>query len=270
MSTTAVADPPSGSEQSYSDILYDVSAAVARITINRANRLNAFNGDTIDQLRDAVARAAADRTVGVIVLTGAGEKSFSAGGDVQWEVEGGLEGHDWQLGAEIVACPKPVLARVRGYAIGGGNHLAYFCDFTIASDDSVFGQNGPRVGSPAGGYVVSHLASIIGHKRAREMWMLCRRYTAQQMLDWGLINAVVPASELDAEVDRWCSELLALSPGALRTVKASFRDHMLPYMGRNVSDVVRAEAPGFFESGEQQEGAAAFLEKRTPDFSRFR
>ena len=135
---------------------------------------------------------------------------------------------------------------------------------------STFGQNGPRVGSPAGGYVVAHAASVIGHKRAREMWMLCRRYTAAQALAWGLVNAVVPADELDAEVARWCAELLALSPGALRTVKSSFHDHMRPYMALNVSDVVQREVPDFFQTGEQEEGARAFIEKRPPDFSRWR
>jgi len=254
----------------YTDILFSVDAGMCTITINRPERLNAFNGHTIEELRDALRRAEADRDVGVIVLTGAGERAFSAGGDVEWEVEGGLKGHDWQLGAEIVACLKPVIARVHGYAIGGGHHLAYFCDFTIASDSAIFGQNGPRVASPAGGYVVSHLASIIGHKRAREMWMLCRRYTAAEMLDWGLVNAVIPADRLDAEVRKWADELLALSPTALKTVKSSFRDHMLPYMGKNVSDVVTEVAPDFFETGEQEEGGRAFLEKRKPDFSRFR
>lgn len=254
----------------YTDILFAIDAAVCTITINRPERLNAFNGNTIEELRNALQRAAADRQVGVIVLTGAGDRSFSAGGDVKWEVEGGLKGHDWHLGAEIVACLKPVIARVHGYAIGGGHHLAYFCDFTIASETSIFGQNGPRVASPAGGYVVSHLASIIGHKRAREMWMLCRRYTAAEMLDWGLVNAVVPADQLDAEVRKWADELLALSPTALKTVKSSFLDHMLPYMGKNVSDVVTEVAPSFFETGEQEEGGRAFLEKRKPDFSQFR
>lgn len=254
----------------YSDILYGVDAGVCTITINRPERLNAFNGHTLAELGDAISRADADRSVGVIVLTGAGERAFSAGGDVEWEVQGGLKGYDWNLGADIVACSKPVIARVNGYAIGGGHHLAYFCDFTIASDNSIFGQNGPRVASPAGGYVVSHLASIIGHKRAREMWMLCRRYTAADMLEWGLVNAVVPASQLDEEVRKWADELLALSPTALKTVKSSFRDHMLPYMGKNVSDVLAEVAPGFFETGEQEEGGRAFLEKRKPDFSAFR
>ena len=254
----------------FTDLLYKVDNAVATIAINRPDRLNAFTGHTIEELSRAVAMAAQDRAVGVIVMTGVGDRAFSAGGDVHWEASGGLEGHDWHLGQEIVDCPKPVIARVSGYAIGGGHHLAYFCDFTVAADHSIFGQNGPRVGSPAGGYVVSHLASIVGHKRAREIWMLCRRYTAKQALEWGLINAAVPVAELDAEVARWCDELLALSPTVLRTVKASFRNHMQSYMDKNVSDVLRKVSPNYFETGEQQEGANAFLEKRKPDFKPYR
>jgi 2-ketocyclohexanecarboxyl-CoA hydrolase len=254
----------------YKDILYSVAEGVATITINRPKKLNAFTDKTIAELEDAVERAGADHQVGVIVLTGAGERAFCAGGDVEWEVQGGLEGLDWHLGAKLVDCPKPIIARVSGYSIGGGNHLMYFCDFTIAAEHSIFGQNGPRVGSPAGGYVVAHLAGIIGHKRAREMWMLCRRYTAKQALDWGLVNAVVPQAELDAEVKRWCDELLALSPTVLRTIKASFRLHMNSFMDTNVSDVLRPISPNYFETGEQQEGAKAFLEKRKPDFSKWR
>ena len=190
----------------YTDLLYSVEAQVATIAINRPSRLNAFTGHTMQEIGAALHRAAIDRAVGVIVLTGVGEKAFSAGGDMEWEAGGGLEGHDWYLGRQIVDTPKPVIARVNGYAIGGGNHLAYFCDFTIAAEHSIFGQNGPRVGSPAGGFAVAHAASVIGHKRAREMWMLCRRYSAAQALAWGLVNAVVPKSELDQEVRRWCDD----------------------------------------------------------------
>jgi 2-ketocyclohexanecarboxyl-CoA hydrolase len=257
-------------EPEYTDILYSVDNFVATIAINRPDRLNAFNDHTLAELSHAIDRAAADRAVGVIVLTGVGERAFSAGGDMQWEVEGGLEGHNWHLGAQIVDCPKPVIARVNGYAIGGGHHIHYFCDFTIAAEHAVFGQNGPRVGSPAGGYVVSHLASVIGHKRAREVWMLCRRYSAKQALEWGLINAVVPKEELDAEVRRWADDILALSPTVLRLIKASFRNHMQSYMDRNVGDMLAEYKPDYFSTGEQQEGAKAFMEKRKPDFSRWR
>lgn len=254
----------------YEDILYAVDNGVATITINRPHRLNAFTGDTLKEMTAAIDAAAADRTVGVIVLTGAGERAFSAGGDVHWEASGGLEGNDWHIGRQIVECPKPIIARVSGYAIGGGNHLAYLCDLTIAADHSVFGQNGPRVGSPAGGYMVSHLAHVVGHKRAREIWMLCRRYSAQQALDWGLVNAVVPQAGLDAEVRRWCDEILALSPTVLRLVKDSFRETMNPYIEPNVSTMLERHCPDYFSTGEQQEGAQAFLEKRKPDFSRWR
>jgi 2-ketocyclohexanecarboxyl-CoA hydrolase len=259
-----------GSVRMYSDILVDVSDSVATITINRPHRMNAFTGETLDELAHALDCAAGDNSVGVVVLTGAGNRAFCAGGDIEWEHAGGLEGLDFQLGAKIVDLPKPVVARVNGYAVGGGNHLAYFCDFTIASENSIFGQNGPRVGSPAGGFSVSHAASIIGHKRAREMWMLCRQYSARRALEWGLVNAVVPASELDTEVRKWCAELLALSPTCLRTIKASFRHHMQSYMDMNVSDVLRIIAPNYFSSGEQREGTTAFLEKRAPDFSPWR
>ena len=254
----------------YSDILYDVADGVATIAINRPKRMNAFTGHTLDELKNAFERAAGDHAVGVVVLTGVGERAFCAGGDMEWEAGGGLKGLDFHLGRQVVEHPKPVIARVSGYSVGGGNHLAYCCDLTIAAEHSIFGQNGPRVGSPAGGYVVAHAASVIGHKRAREMWMLCRRYTAKQALEWGLINAVVPQAELDAEVRRWCDELLALSPTCLRTVKTSFRLHMEPYIDTNVSDVVEQVSPNYFETGEQQEGAQAFLEKRKPDFSKWR
>jgi 2-ketocyclohexanecarboxyl-CoA hydrolase len=258
------------SAPTYTDILYSTEAGVATITINRPQRLNAFTGGTLTELQDAFVRAAEDHSVGVIVLTGAGDRAFCSGGDIHWEAAGGLEGHDFQLGRQIIEHRKPVIARVNGYAVGGGNHLAYCCDLTIASEHSIFGQNGPRVGSPAGGYSVAHAASIIGHKRARETWMLCRRYTAAQALNWGLINAVVPAAELDAEVRRWCDELLALSPTCLTTVKTSFRHQMESYLHLDVSTVVREVAPNYFQTGEQQEGTTAFLEKRAPDFSKWR
>ena len=255
---------------SYQDLLYTTDNGVATITINRPARMNAFTGHTLEELKDAFEQAGADHAVGVVVLTGAGDRAFCAGGDVEWEVGGGLKGHDFHLGRQIVEHPKPVIARVSGYSIGGGNHVAYCCDITIAADHSIFGQNGPRVGSPAGGYPVAHAISVLGHKRAREMWMLCRRYSAQQALDWGLVNAVVPKEQLDAEVRKWADEMLALSPTCLRTVKTSFRFHMQHYLDLNVSDVVEMVAPDYFETGEQLEGGNAFLEKRKPDFSKWR
>jgi dihydroxynaphthoic acid synthetase len=258
--------------ETYQDILYDKRDQVARITINRPRQYNAFTGDTLKELMLAFEDAAADEEVGVVVLTGAGDRAFCAGGDVNWEKQGGLRRQvlePYMLHVAVSRCPKPVIARVNGYAIGGGNHLAYFCDFTVAAEHAVFGQNGPRVGSPAGGPIVSYLAHLIGQKRAREMWMLCRRYTAQQALQMGLVNAVVPLAELDAEVDRWCAELLALSPTCLKILKASFVAEFEPVLGQG--DGIRRLVVGreFWEE-EQQEGARAFLEKRRPDFSRFR
>jgi 2-ketocyclohexanecarboxyl-CoA hydrolase len=251
----------------FEDIIVTNRGAVRTISINRPDRLNALRGQTIDELEQAFRDAGADRSVGVIVLTGEGDRAFSAGGDVEWEKQGGLKSLDWQLGNIVLDCPKPVIARVNGYAIAGGNHLAYCCDITIAAEHSIFGQNGPRVASPAGGYAVAHLAGIVGHKRAREMWMLCRRYSAAQMLEWGLVNAVVPKEELDAEVERWCNELLEMSPTTLKTIKHSF-GRIVDRTG--IMDVLEAVAPDFFETGEQLEGATAFLEKRQPDFSRWR
>ncbi len=254
----------------YTDILYGVKNRVATIAINRPKTLNAFTQHTLYEMEDAIRRAEADRDVGVLVITGTGERAFSSGGDMHWEAEGGVQREDYNLADMIVDCPKPVIARVNGYAIGGGNHLVYFCDITIAAEHAIFGQNGPRVGSPAAGYMVSHLANIVGHKRAREMWLLCRRYTAAEMYAWGLVNAVVPMEKLDEEVDKWAQEMLSLSPTCLKIVKASFRHHMEPVMGLDMFDVIERAAPDYFGTGEQQEGATAFLEKRAPDFGKWR
>ncbi len=254
----------------YTDILYEIKDLVCTISINRPKSLNAFTGHTIGEMEDALLGTYDNPEIGVVVLTGVGDRSFSAGGDVKWESDGGLDGLDWKFGRYIVECPKPVIARVPGYAIGAGNHIAYCCDFTIAADHARFGQTGPRVGSPASGYSVSHSANILGHKRAREMWMLTRQYSAQQMLEWGLVNAVVPMDKLDEEVDKWCKELLALSPTCLKVLKDTFRIHMDPILKDSMADIVDRVAPGYHQSGEQQEGANAFLEKRTPDFSRWR
>jgi 2-ketocyclohexanecarboxyl-CoA hydrolase len=254
----------------YLDIIFEVVNGVATITINRPKRLNALTGVTLNELAHALDRTAMDREIGVIVLTGAGDRAFCAGGDVDWESEGGLDGLDYTLGAQIVNHPKPVIARVNGYAIGGGNHLAYICDLTIAAEHSIFGQNGPRLGAPSAGYAVAHAASILGHKRAKEMWMLCRQYSARQALEWGLVNTVVPMAELDTETRRWCDEILSLSPTSLRAVKRSFRQHMNAYLDLKISDVMQEVAPNYFTSGEQQEGVKAFREKRQPDFSQWR
>lgn len=256
------------------EVYLEIKDYVGTITINRPKQLNAFTGDNLAEMERLLAKAAADPKVGVIVLTGAGERAFCVGGDVSWEKgsegKSNLKGMDFPFDRQIVECPKPVIARVNGYAIGGGHHMAYFCDFTIAAEHAIFGQNGPRVGSPAGGYIVAHAANVIGHKRARELWMLCRRYTAKQALDWGLANSVVPMDKLDEEVRKYADELLSLSPTCLRVVKRSLYHHMAPIMGRDMTDLVAEVAPNYFETGEPLEGANAFLDKRKPDFNQFR
>lgn len=260
----------------YTDIIYEADAGVARITINRPQVMNAFTGHSIGELSDAFEQAGRDSTVGVIVLTGAGERAFCAGGDVNWEASGALDGNAAAKMMEDLydtmrATRKPCIARINGYSIGGGNHLAYFCDLSIAADHAIFGQNGPRVASPADGWIVGYSVRVLGAKRAREMWMLCRRYSAQQALDWGLVNAVVPMAELDEEVARWTSELLAMSPSAIKTLKTVFDEEYAPLRElQGNRDYVSEINPGFWESGEQSEGAAAFTEKRAPDFSPWR
>lgn len=267
---------PESPEPPFSDVTYRTSDGVAYVAINRPERMNAFRMETMTELVAAFELAAKDSEVGVIVLTGAGNRAFCAGGDVEWEADGGLEDRNGDNAIKKVYEAmrngnKPVIARVNGYAIGGGHHLAYMCDFTIASDRSIFGQNGPRVASPAEGWPVSYLVRIVGAKRAREIWTLCRRYPATTMLEWGLVNAVVPEDRLDDEVRKWCDEILALSPTSLKTIRASFNDEYADLRDRQDAKHFLAELnPTFFESGEQAEGTAAFLEKRTPDFRRWR
>ncbi len=260
-------------DATFEDILYGISGHVATVTINRPQKMNSVTAQTLREVEVAMDMAGKDPQVGVVVLTGAGEKAFCAGADVSWQREGRM-GHTgprdfappWQT---LTQCPKPVIARVNGHAIGGGNHFAYFCDFTIAADHALFGQSEPRVGYPTSGPVLSYLVRVVGHKRAREMWMLGRKYTAAQMLDWGLVNAVVPMAELDAEVARWCDELLAVAPTCLKVYKASFVQEFQDLLGQGDS-LRRWMVPADYAQTEQKEGTTAFLEKRRPDFSRFR
>src|ERR1700741_1536358 len=210
----------------YEDILYDVADGVARITINRPNVMNAFRGKTCEELIAALNRAGWDKAIGVIVLGGAGDRAFCTGGD-QTAHEGQYDGRGMiglpveELQSLIRDVPKPVIARVQGYAIGGGNVLATVCDLAIASDKAVFGQVGPKVGSVDPGFGTAYLARLVGEKRAREIWYLCRRYTAKEALDMGLVNAVVPADKLDEEVDKWCAEIRDKSPTAIAIAKRS-------------------------------------------------
>ena len=264
-------------EFNFTDIIYekkrlDAGGGVARVTINRPDRLNAFTSHTVTEIATALDDASHETATGVVIFTGTGERAFCAGGDVEWEAGGGLRrqfyhslvpNHFLRIGR------KPIIAAVRGYAIGAGNHLAYCCDFTIAAENAIFGQNGPRVASPADGYPVAYLTRVVGAKKAREMWMLCRRYNAQQALDMGLVNAVVPMAKLDEEVDKWCEEILALNPTCIEVLKATF-DSDIDYMAGSFGRMSSLMAPGFFEGPDPQEAADAFFKKRKPDFWQFR
>jgi 2-ketocyclohexanecarboxyl-CoA hydrolase len=254
----------------YEDILYAESDGVATITINRPAVYNAFRAKTVEELLDAFQRAGWNRDVGVIVLTGAGDKAFCTGGDQNDHDAGGLGGRGTiglpvdELQSLIRDVPKPVIARVNGYAIGGGNVLVTVCDLAIAADTAQLGQVGPRVGSVDPGFGTAMLSRVVGEKRAREVWFLCRRYKAADALAMGWVNAVVPPEKLDEEVSRWCVEILALSPTALAIAKRSFNAD---------SESIRAiGALGFealalyYGTTESQEGGNAFRAKRKPDF----
>jgi len=256
----------------FQDILYEERDGVARITINRPNVMNAFRGQTVEELIAAFQRAGWRREVGVIVLGGAGERAFCTGGD-QSAKEGQYDGRGTigmpieELQSLIRDVPKPVIARVQGYAIGGGNVLATICDLTIASEKAQFGQVGPKVGSVDPGWGTALLAQIIGDKRAREIWYMCRRYTAQQAYEMGLCNVVVPHEQLDAEVDKWCAELLERSPTAIAIAKKSFNaatEHI-----RGVSAMGMQALSLYYGTEEAQEGTKAFVEKRKPEFRKY-
>ncbi|TCS32891.1 1,4-dihydroxy-2-naphthoyl-CoA synthase [Paucimonas lemoignei] len=256
----------------YTDILYEARDGVARITINRPEKYNAFRGKTCDEMIDALNRAGWDKSIGVIVLTGIGEKAFCTGGD-QSAHDGGYDGRGIiglpveELQGLIRDVPKPVIARVNGYAIGGGNVLVTCCDLAIASESAQFGQVGPKVGSVDPGFGTAYLARVVGEKKAREIWYLCRRYTAKQALEMGLVNAVVPPAELDAEVERWCMEILAMSPTAIAIAKRSLNadsDNI-----RGIGGLGMQALSLYYGTEESQEGVKAFLEKRKPNFRKF-
>lgn len=253
----------------YTDILYEIRGGAAWITINRPEKYNAFRGQTVDELIDAFQKAGWDREVGVIVLTGAGDKAFCTGGD-QSAHDGQYDGRGViglpidELQSLIRDVPKPVIARVNGFAIGGGNVLATICDLTIASETAQFGQVGPKVGSVDPGFGTAYLARVVGEKRAREIWYLNKRYTAQQALAWGLANAVVPPEELDAEVDRWVAELMDRSPTALAMAKVSFNADTESIRG--ISAMGMRALSLYYDTDESKEGGVAFKEKRKPDF----
>jgi naphthoate synthase len=272
----------------YTDIRYELStgeeAGIAKITIDRPEVRNAFRPETVIELSDAFERAREDLSVGVIILTGEGPDAFSSGGDqrVRGERGGYVTGadpaaagaqpgvgrfHVTDLHMQIRRMPKPVVAMVAGYAIGGGHVLHVVCDLTIAADNARFGQTGPKVGSFDGGFGASVLSRLVGPKKAKEIWFLCRQYDAQQALEMGLVNTVVPLERLEEETVQWCREMLALSPFALRLLKASFNADEDGLAG--IQQLAHDANLLFYMSEEAQEGRGAYLEKRRPDYSKF-
>jgi 2-ketocyclohexanecarboxyl-CoA hydrolase len=253
----------------YQDILYEVRGAAAWITINRPDKYNAFRGVTCEELIQAVQRAGWDKAIAAIVLTGAGDRAFCTGGD-QSAHDGAYDGRGTiglpieELQSAIRDVPKPVLARVNGYAIGGGNVLVTCCDLAIAADSAVFGQVGPKVGSVDPGFGTALLARVVGEKKAREIWYMCRRYSGKEAEAMGLANLCVPHEELDAEVERWCAEIEALSPTALAIAKRSFNADSESIRGIGALGMETLKL--FYGTEESREGVTAFLEKRPPKF----
>jgi naphthoate synthase len=255
----------------FQDILFDAKDGVAWVTINRPEVRNAFRARTVDELVAAFRRAWSNPEVGVVVLTGAGDKAFCSGGDQKERGSGGYGDAGHGIGMDVGALhsvirniPKPVIAMVNGFAIGGGHVLHVLCDLTIASDTAIFGQTGPRVGSVDPGFGTAYLARLVGEKKAREIWYLCRQYGAQEALRMGLVNKVVPAAQLRAEVEQWCAELLEKSPTALKLAKYSFNadtDHI-----HGITEMGFSALELYYQTPEAIEGRNAFVEKRKPEF----
>ena len=262
---------------SFGDIRYEVNEGVAIITIDRPKVMNAFRVQTVDELIDAFQQAWADHSVGAVILTGAGERAFCTGGDQSTREEGGYKGKAVRsdLGLEIEDLhsiirdiPKPVIAAVNGYAIGGGHVLHVICDLTIAADSAQFGQVGPKVGSVDPGFGTQYLTRVVGEKRAREIWYLCHRYTAQEAFQMGLVNKVVPAADLMKEAIAWAREICERSPTAIKLAKASFNadtEHQ-----RGVGAIALRALALYYGTDEALEGKQAFLEKRKPNFAKYR
>ena len=254
---------------SFKDVLYAERDGVATVTLNRPESLNAIRVGMYEEITEAILTAGWNKDIGAIVLTGAGGKAFCVGGDTsdpkaERRGRGTIGVPVEALHAAIRDVPKPVIAKVRGFAIGGGNVLVTLCDLAIASETAVFGQVGPRVGSVDPGYGTALLARVVGEKKAREMWYLCRRYKAREALAMGLVNAVVPDAELDAEVDRWCSELLDRSPTAIGIAKASFNADSEAIRG--ISSLGFKAVQLYYQTDEAKEAGRSFREKRKPKF----
>ncbi|MFT4561541.1 MAG: 2-ketocyclohexanecarboxyl-CoA hydrolase [Gammaproteobacteria bacterium] len=260
----------------YEDIIYSVDGRTATICINRPKKYNAFRPRTVVELLDAFLKAGWDQDIGSIIFTGTGSKAFCTGGD-QSEHEGGMYGNNDARGAAgmpveelhsvLRDVPKPVIAKVRGYAIGGGNVLCTICDLTVASDNAIFGQVGPKMGSVDPGFGTAYLARVVGEKKAREIWYLCKQYSPQEALDMGLINKFVPDAQLDAEVQSWCDEINKRSPTAIALAKKSFNadTESIRGMGGLAMQALRL----YYLTEESQEGVNALNEKREPDFLKY-
>ncbi|QSO45998.1 1,4-dihydroxy-2-naphthoyl-CoA synthase [Alicyclobacillus mengziensis] len=260
--------------KNYEDIIYEKAEGIARITINRPEVHNAFRPETVQEMIDAFALVRDDPEVGVVLFTGKGEKAFCSGGDQRVRGHGGYVGSDQvprlnvlDLQRQIRALPKPVIAVVAGWAIGGGHVLHVVCDLTIAADNAKFGQTGPKVGSFDAGYGASLLARTVGIKKAKEIWYLCRQYSAQEALDMGLVNTVVPVAQLEEESIKWAREILAKSPIALRFLKMAFNADTDGAAG--LQQLAGDATMLYYMTEEAREGKNAFLEKRQPDFGKF-
>ncbi len=258
----------------FKDILFHKAEGIAKITINRPEVRNAFRPVTVFEMGQAMADAKDDPEIGVIVLTGMGEKAFCSGGDQKIRGDSGYTDSDGvnrlnvlDFQRQIRTCPKPIIAMVAGYAIGGGHVLHLMCDLTIAAENAIFGQTGPRVGSFDGGYGASYMARIVGQKKAREIWFLCRQYDARQALEMGLVNTVVPYDNLEDETVKWCREILANSPMAIRCLKAALNADCDGQAG--LQELAGNATMLYYMTEEGQEGRNAFVEKRKPDFSKF-
>ncbi|MGY0218871.1 1,4-dihydroxy-2-naphthoyl-CoA synthase [Endozoicomonadaceae bacterium StTr2] len=259
----------------YEDVLYQKAESIARISINRPEVHNAFRPLTVKEMSRALEDARMDETIGVIILTGEGGRAFCSGGDQRirgdagYNDDAGVEHLNvLDLQRQIRTCPKPVVAMVAGYAIGGGHVLHVVCDLTVAADNARFGQTGPKVGSFDGGFGASYLSRMVGQKKAREIWFLCRQYDAQQALDMGLVNTVVPLAELEKETVDWCRDMLQHSPMALRCLKSALNADCDGQTG--LQELAGNATMLFYMTQEAQEGRDAFLEKRSPDFDKFR
>jgi naphthoate synthase len=259
----------------YQDILYEKWDGIAKITINRPDVRNAFRPQTLFDLQHAFLDAREDADIGVIILTGAGTEAFCSGGDQRIRGDQGYVGEDQvprlnvlDLQRQIRSLPKPVVAMVAGYAIGGGHVLHVVCDLTIAADNAKFGQTGPKVGSFDGGFGAGYLARIVGHKKAKEIWFLCRQYSAPEALAMGLVNAVVPLNKLEETTVEWCREMLDKSPMALRCLKAAFNAETDGEAG--IQELAGNATLLYYMSEEAQEGRNAFQEKRPPNFKKFK